>query len=184
MNKTLNVPNILTISRVLAIPFFALGFFVKSKSGILFSLIIFVLCCMTDFLDGYLARTYKQTTKFGQMLDPMADKILVSVAILFIVGFGFVSTISLIPAAVILCREITISCVRDIVDQSLAVFKTSRLAKYKTALQMLAISLIILSGFYENRSIRAIGELFFWISAIIAALSGIIYCKRHLSFLV
>ena len=180
MKPIFNIPNVLTISRILAIPFFAIGFFFESKNGVLFSLVIFVLCCTTDFLDGYLARTYKQTTRFGQMLDPMADKILVSVAILFIVGFDFIATWTLIPASVILSREIIISGVRDIVVQSNLTFKTSHLAKYKTAIQMLSISLILSSGIWKNFYLDVIGELLFWFSAIIAALSGILYCKRNL----
>lgn len=180
MNNFLTLPNILTISRICLLPFFIGCFFINSKLGLTIALTIFVLCCITDYLDGYFARTYKQSTKLGQMLDPLADKILVSITILSIVGFKLCSTYAIIPAAVILCREIIISGVRDATEFSGRNFKTSFISKCKTATQMLSIALIIFSNILDSSLLLKISEAMFWISAIIAIISGLIYCKLHL----
>lgn len=180
MNKFLNIPNILTLSRICLLPFFVGCFFINSKSGLTLSLIIFVFCCITDYFDGYYARAFKQTTKIGQMLDPLADKILVSITILLIVGLRLVSTYTIIPAAIILCREIIISGVRDATEFSGKNFKTSYLSKCKTATQMISLALIILSNILDLDILLKIGEAMFWGAAIIAVISGFIYCKTHL----
>lgn len=180
MRDLLTVPNILTVSRMLLLPLFALGFFLKSKFGGILSLSVFTFCCITDFLDGYYARAFKQATKLGQMLDPLADKIVVSIAILFIVGFHLISDYAIIPAAVILCREIIISGVRDATEFSGRSFRTLLLSKCKTAMQMLALSTLLLASVVELPVIPQIGEMLLWLSSIIAIVSGIVYCKRHI----
>lgn len=180
MNNLFNIPNILTLSRICLLPFFVGCFFINSKLGLILALIIFVFCCITDYFDGYYARAHKQTTKLGQMLDPLADKILISITILFIVGLKMVSNYTIIPAAIILCREIIISGVRDAAEFSGKNFKTSYLSKCKTATQMLSLSLIIFSNIINSNCLLKIGAAMFWISAIIAIISGVIYCKLHL----
>lgn len=180
LDKFLTVPNILTISRMLLLPFFALGFFINSKMGLIISLIVFIFCCITDYLDGYYARTYKQTTKLGQMLDPLADKIVVAIAILFIVGFHIVSKRAIIPAAIILCREIVISGIRDATEFSGHSFRTLFISKCKTATQMLAISTAIFASIVESPVVSLSGETLLWLSSLIAIVSGLIYCKRHI----
>ncbi len=179
LSKLLTVPNILTVSRMLLLPFFALGFFLDSKVGLIISFLVFVFCCITDYLDGYYARVYKQTTKLGQMLDPLADKIVVAIAILFIVGFHMVSNSSIIPAAIILCREIVISGIRDATEFSGRSFRTLFLSKCKTATQMLAISIAIFASIIGSHTTSLIGEILLWLSSLIAIISGIIYCKKH-----
>lgn len=179
MSKFFNIPNVLTMSRIFLLPFFAFGFFLESRQGMIISLTIYIFCCVTDYLDGYLARAYKQTTEIGKMLDPLADKILVSISLLFIVGFGMVSKITIIPAAIILCREIIISGVRDATTSSGRNFKTSVLSKWKTASQMSSIAIIFISFICGSKIVFQIGEAMLWISSIIALISGLIYCKRH-----
>ncbi|MDR2459086.1 MAG: CDP-diacylglycerol--glycerol-3-phosphate 3-phosphatidyltransferase [Holosporales bacterium] len=178
MNKISTVPNILTISRVLLLPIFAFGFFMESKSGAVLALLIFVLCCVTDYLDGYYARAYKQATKLGRILDPIADKILVSISVLFMASFGMLSRTALIPSAVILCREVVISGVRDIAESKDGYFKTALLAKWKTAMQMVSIATVILASVLESGMLAGIGEVMIWGSAGIAVCSGFIYCRR------
>jgi cardiolipin synthase len=145
------------------------------------SLIIFLFCCVTDYLDGYYARAYKQITKLGQILDPLADKILISVSLLFIVGFGLVGRFSTIPASIILCREIIISGVRDGIIASRRKFSTSTLAKWKTSTQMTAIILVLVAEVIGSADIRWFGEMTLWASSVIATISGIMYCKDHIS---
>jgi cardiolipin synthase len=177
MSKISTVPNILTISRVFLLPFFGGGFFMDGKLGALISAIVFSFCCLTDYLDGYYARTYKQMTKIGQILDPLADKILISVSLLFISGFGLIQSKSIIPAAIILGREIIISGIRE----GTASFVTSKLSKLKTATQMIAITLILSSRCFDCNIIKISGELALWGSAIMSIVSGIAYCKHGIA---
>lgn len=180
MNNFFTLPNTLTLSRMFLLPLFALGFFLESKLGKTISLSIFVFCCITDYLDGYYARAYKQATKIGQMLDPLADKIVVSIAILFIVGFHLISKYAIIPASIILCREVIISGVRDATEFSGKNFKTSFLSKCKTATQMLSIAVVLFAAIIESVIVSKAGEAILWISSVIAIISGALYCKKHI----
>jgi cardiolipin synthase len=165
------------MSRVFLLPFFAVGFFLERRLGLLVSSVIFTFCCITDYLDGYYARTYSQTTKIGQILDPLADKILISVSLLFISGFGLINSITIIPASIILCREIIISGMREGVDS----FNTSKLSKWKTTIQMLAIVLILSASFAENNELKTCGEVMLWGSSGMAIASGLVYYKKYIS---
>ena len=176
----LTIPNILTLSRMLLLPLFMVGFFFQDKTGLTTSFVVFIVCVITDYLDGYYARAYKQTTKLGQMLDPLADKIVVSIAILFIVGFRLVSIYSIIPSAIILCREFAISGMRDASSVSGKNFKTLFIAKCKTATQMIAILTAIFANIIQSKMVLFISELLLWISSIIAIISGFIYYCRQL----
>lgn len=184
MNKLINIPNILTFSRIVLLPFFIVAFFLESRTGSFLAIVIFILCCLTDYLDGYYARAYQQTTKFGQFLDPLADKVFISITILFISGFNKISTISLLPAAVILCREIIISGVRDAAESGNKDFVTSRLSKWKTATQMVSISMILIADVFEGPILQyfvaLLGEILFWISALVSVISGVRYCKLYI----
>ncbi|MDR0942280.1 MAG: CDP-diacylglycerol--glycerol-3-phosphate 3-phosphatidyltransferase [Holosporales bacterium] len=179
-NVICTVPNLLTVSRVLLLPVFAVGFFMESRCGAFVSLLTFICCCITDYLDGYYARAYKQTTKLGKILDPLADKILVSIAVLFIIGFNMVSKYAMIPSAIILCREIMISGLRDSEEYSGGDFQTSVLSKWKTATQMFSISIILFSAILKSDCILKIGEATLWFSSVIAVLSGFLYCRRYM----
>lgn len=182
MNKLINTPNILTVSRIILIPVIVFCFFMQSTSGNAIVLAIFVFCCITDFLDGYFARAYKQTTKLGQILDPIADKVLISTTILFLAGFQKISSLTLIPACLILCREVMISEIRDIVFAQKKQFTTSVAAKWKTAVQMFSIATILTAQLLPNNgNILIIGEALFWFSSIISLFSGISYYIRHWS---
>ena len=183
MKSIITIPNLLTVSRIALLPFFVLAFFLNSKFGSGLALSIFVFCCITDYLDGYYARTYKQSTKIGQMLDPLADKVFISVTILFIAGFGKISMSAMLPAAIILCREIIISGVRDASVSNKIVFATSRLSKWKTATQMISIGFILIADTCSGnvrQFISVSGESIFWLSAIISIISGVEYCRIHL----
>lgn len=184
MNKLINIPNILTASRIALLPFFILSFFLSSRFGSVLAVVIFVLCSITDYLDGYWARTYKQTTKLGQMLDPLADKIFISITILFMAGFGKISTYSLLPAAIILCREIIVSDIRNAINFRKKKIATANLAQWKTATQMIAISLLLISDIFECIILAnifwLIGEIIFWFSAFISIVSGFRYCRFYI----
>lgn len=178
MSQILNIPNILTLSRIALLPGFIGGFYMHSNAGLVLSFVVFIVCCITDYLDGYLARTYKQTTEIGKLLDPLADKVLVLVAILYMVGFDMVSQCTLIPVSITVCREIMVSSLRGSVLNSGLGFTTSNLAKCKTATQMLALSIIFIAYILNYSHICYVGELLLWSSAILAIVSGLQYFKR------
>ena len=182
MNKLLNLPNLITLSRVACIPIMVFCFFSRKKEGIIAALFIFIFCSISDFLDGYLARTFKQVTKIGQILDPIADKLFVATTLILIVGFGLVSKGAMIPAAIIICREIMVSEIREATYLNNGNFNTSWMAKWKTAIQMVAICIIISAVvFPQQETVTTLGEIMLWISAVLATTSAIIYFKEHWS---
>lgn len=178
MSQILNIPNILTLSRIALLPGFIGGFYMHSNAGLVLSFVVFIICCITDYLDGYLARAYKQTTDIGKLLDPLADKILVLVAILYMVGFDMVSQHTLIPVAVTVCREIMVSSLRGSVMNSGSLFNTSILAKCKTATQMFGLAIIFISYIFDFYPVCYLGEALLWLSAILAIVSGIQYIRQ------
>ena len=178
MSQILNIPNILTLSRIALLPGFIGGFYMHSNAGLVLSFVVFIICCITDYLDGYLARAYKQTTEIGKLLDPLADKILVLVAILYMVGFNMVSQNTLIPVAITVCREVMVSSLRGSVLNGSSMFTTSILAKCKTATQMFALATIFISYIFEIRSMCLFGEAVLWLSSLLAIISGFQYFRR------
>lgn len=177
--KIINAPNILTISRVFLLPVIVYLFFTNTQISDILASFIFIFCCVTDFLDGFLARTYKQSTLIGQILDPMADKVLIVTTIFCIGVFQKISGITMIPACIILCREVIISDIRDFVFASKIKFSTSHLAKWKTALQMVALSTILLGNAFCISHIIFIGEILLWLSAILSIISAVLYFIRY-----
>lgn len=141
----MNIPNLLTFIRISLIPAIVIAFYIPGKFGHLLAAIIFAGACMTDFIDGYLARNLNQTTKFGAFLDPVADKLIIAIALILVVaelGKAYIA----IPAAVIIGREITISGLREWMADigKRASIAVSRIAKIKTALQMVAMGMLLL----------------------------------------
>lgn len=147
--KLFNLPNVLTVSRILLIILLIPCFYIRTELTHVLAFVIFVTACVTDYLDGYLARTWKQTTRFGQLFDPIADKMLISTTLLLMAGFDFFSKFTMIPAIIILCREIFISGLREFVSAKNISLSVTRLAKYKTAIQMLSIGLLLMSDVFK-----------------------------------
>ncbi|RZI45185.1 CDP-diacylglycerol--glycerol-3-phosphate 3-phosphatidyltransferase [Candidatus Finniella inopinata] len=177
----LTVPNILTLGRIALIPLLIVFFYIDGPYSRWISLIIFMLACFTDFLDGYLARIWSQTSRLGQALDPIADKLLVSSTLLLLAGFDRITRLSLIPATVILCREIMVSGLREYLGELKLSLPVSFMAKWKTALQMLSIGCLLLtdaSGFGVVISVS--GEIFLWIAALMTLITGWNYLKSAL----
>ncbi len=145
------MPNILTVLRLFAAPGVALLFLYFTRPWAdWFALILFVLAALTDWLDGYLARSWKQETKFGTMLDPIADKAMVVIALLVIIGFSSQSQFLLLPATIILFREVFVSGLREFLGDTAGTLKVTKLAKWKTTVQMVAISVLFGQGLFEH----------------------------------
>ena len=146
-----NLPNVLTLLRLIAAPGVAVMFLYFTRPyADWFALALFVLAAITDWFDGYLARAWKQETKLGAMLDPIADKAMVVIALMVIVGFSSWSPWLVLPATVILFREVFVSGLREFLGDVAGTLKVTRLAKWKTTCQMIAIAVLFSQGVFEH----------------------------------
>jgi cardiolipin synthase (CMP-forming) len=173
------LPNALTISRILLIPVVMIAFYVNTTLSKWIAVIAFMSACLTDFLDGYIARMMKQTSKFGQFLDPIADKLLIASTLLLLTGFDRISRLSFLPAVIILCREILVSGMREYLSAYKVRMPVSYLAKWKTFIQMAAIAMLLV-GDVQNVSLSIPGEILLWIAAILTLITGYDYWRTAL----
>jgi CDP-diacylglycerol--glycerol-3-phosphate 3-phosphatidyltransferase/cardiolipin synthase len=179
------MPNILTIGRIIIVPIFVLSFFIPGIVGDLVPFFLFILASFTDFLDGLLARLYKEESKLGELLDPIADKILVAAALVLLVMNGIIKNYEVIAAIVILTREILISGLREfLAKRKEANVPVSGLSKFKTFVQMLSIA-VLLTGETGNKIInfqdynaQTIGIVLLWIAAFLTIYTGYDYLKK------
>ena len=145
------VPNILTTLRLLAAPGIALMFlFLPRPAADWAALVLFTVTALTDWVDGYLARLWRQETKMGAMLDPIADKAMVVIALMVLAGFSSLSIWLILPAALILFREVFVSGLREYLGDTAGTLKVTKLAKWKTTVQMVAISVLFAHGIAEH----------------------------------
>lgn len=146
-----NIPNTLTLIRLLAAPSLALMFLYFTRPyADWFALILFVAAAITDWFDGYLARAWKQETRLGAMLDPIADKAMVVIALMVIVGYSSMSPWLVLPTTVILFREVFVSGLREFLGDTAGTLKVTALAKWKTTAQMVAIAILFSQGIFEH----------------------------------
>lgn len=187
-----NLPNLLTLIRILLIPIFVLFYYLPYSWGHLAASLIFTLACITDWLDGYLARSLQLSTKFGAFLDPVADKLMVSIALVMIVAqpqFQYVSASTAmfaipaymltIPAAIIVSREIIVSALREWMAElgKRTSMVVSSIGKVKTGVQMLALIVLIYCDASTNYSIIVLGYLLLYLAAFLTIWSMVIYLK-------
>lgn len=182
-----SLPNILTYARIAAVPGLVACFFLlRGDWANWLALTIFIAAGITDFLDGYLARAWGQQSPLGQMLDPIADKLLVAIAVLMLVAEGVIGGWSTWAAVIILCREILVSGLREYLAELQVSVPVTRLAKWKTTMQMVAIG-ILLSGPAGEKLIPGVltlGLAVLWISALITLYTGYDYFKAGLRHLI
>lgn len=178
-----SIPNMISLGRILLIPLLMGSFYIDPTYGRWSALVIFLIACFTDFLDGYLARMLSQTSRLGQALDPIADKLLVSAALLLLAGFGKIGHLTMIPTIIILCREILVSGLREFLSEISLRIPVTLLAKWKTAIQMLAISCLLLSeGSYFGDAVGKIGEILLWVAAFMTLITGWGYFKMAFKY--
>ena len=181
----IKIPNILTIGRIIIVPIFVLSFYIPGVVGDLVPFFLFVLASFTDFLDGLLARLYKEESKLGELLDPIADKILVAAALVLLVMNGIIKNYEVVAAIVILTREILISGLREFLAKSKSeTLPVSSLSKFKTLIQMLSIAML-LTGETGNKIInfqdynaQTIGIVLLWIAAFLTLYTGYDYLRK------
>jgi len=180
VNRNWSLPNILTYARVAAVPLVAgFMFWPQEPWARWTALAIFIAAAVTDFFDGYLARAWAQQSSLGRMLDPIADKLLVSAAILMLVANQTISGATLWAAIVILCREILVSGLREYLAELRVPMPVTAVAKWKTAVQLVALAFLIVGPSGEAIMTGSImtGIVLLWIAAILTLYTGWDYMK-------
>lgn len=177
MSTLTGLPNVLTMMRIALIPIFVIVFYLPFNWARWLTAFIFALACVTDWLDGFLARKLKQMSPFGAFMDPVADKLLVATSLLLLVGARDVDYIT-VPAIIIVGREIVISALREWMAEvgNRASVTVSYIGKLKTSVQMLALMLLL--AFYPSESWWGVlGFILLYVAAILTIWSMVIYLK-------
>lgn len=175
MATALNVPNLLTIGRIVAIPVICLCAVLGGAWGYGLAFALFVLAAITDWLDGYLARAWNQGSALGRMLDPIADKALVAALLVVLAWTHALSGWDLVPALAILLREILVSGLREYLGPKGVVVHVTRLAKWKTTVQLVALAAILLAGVFPVLVVP--GVLLLWLAGILTVWTGYEYYR-------
>ena len=200
-----NIPNILTLLRLVAAPGVAVMFLYFSRPyADALAMFLFIAAAVTDWFDGYLARAWGQETKLGTMLDPIADKAMVVIAIIVITGYSGMNPWLILPATVILFREVLVSGLREFLGAQAKLLKVTKLAKWKTTFQMVAIAVLFLGtglAFVEHGEPPLVGEgrlpwsdswsdlanqvglVLIWIAAVLTGWTGWDYFVKALPYL-
>ena len=190
-SRAYNIPNLLTYARIVAVPLIVLCFFIEgrlqsSDFARWTALGLFAVASITDYLDGYLARIWNQTSNIGRMLDPIADKLLVASVLLLVAADGTIAGWTIWAAIIILCREILVSGLREYLADLKVSVPVTRIAKWKTAIQMLAIA-FLLAGPAGDKVLpytTEIGISLLWIAALITMYTGYDYFRVGLKHIV
>jgi CDP-diacylglycerol---glycerol-3-phosphate 3-phosphatidyltransferase len=176
------LPNLLTLSRIVAIPLVIATFYVASPLGPWLGCVLFSAAGVTDWLDGQLARAWEQQSELGRFLDPVADKLLVATTLFMLGVEGRISAPTILPALVILCREILVSGLREHLAGMRIRVPVSNLAKWKTGIQMVAIGFLLVGDAGPAiLPVRVIGEALLWIAAVLTVKTGYDYLRGGLS---
>ncbi len=172
-----SLPNVLTLSRIGVIPVLVALLYFHGSVTRWIALVLFVGAALTDYLDGYLARHRGEVSAFGRLLDPIADKLLVASLIVILVAIGQIGGLVVIPAIVILCREILVSGLREYLAEIQVPMPVSRLAKWKTTLQMVALGVLIVGDEAGPAllPVDLIGDTGLWIAALLTLVTGYDY---------
>jgi CDP-diacylglycerol---glycerol-3-phosphate 3-phosphatidyltransferase len=182
-SRAFSLPNILTYGRLLAVPAVVGFLFWPNETWMRWlALALFILAGVTDFLDGWLARAWSQQSAIGRMLDPIADKVLVAATLLMLVADGTIRSWSLWAAIIILCREIMVSGLREFLAELRVSVPVSTVAKWKTAVQLVAIGFLIAgpAGDTVLPGTTRSGIVLLWIAAILTLYTGWDYLKAGL----
>ena len=197
----LNISNILTLARIIIIPIIVICIYLKGPFYGWIAFILFCLASITDYFDGYIARIRNEITNFGTFLDPIADKAMVVIALMVIVGYSSMSPWLVLPATVIMFREVFISGLREYLGDKTKLLKVTKIAKLKTSAQMLAIAILFSHGVFEHYHITLsekniastknlellsnamvyssnFGLVFLWIAAALTLITGYEYLQK------
>ena len=178
----MNFPTWLTLARILATPVVAFLMAMDGPRGSILAAALFALAAVTDWLDGYLARKWNQTSKLGAMLDPIADKLIVGITLAMLLWLGALSGWHVAPAIIILGREILVSGLREaMAGMNAPRIPSSFAAKIKTAAQMVALTLLTLGPASGILGIVQVGQALLWVAAGLTAWTGAAYLRAALT---
>ncbi|MEM8570380.1 MAG: CDP-diacylglycerol--glycerol-3-phosphate 3-phosphatidyltransferase [Pseudomonadota bacterium] len=182
------IPNILTVGRLLAAPGVALAYAAFDRPAADWvALALFILAAITDFLDGRLARAWGQESNFGRMLDPIADKAIVVIALAMIIGLSGANPLILVPVAFILLREVFVSGLREYLGADAGQLKVTPLAKWKTTAQMVAIPVLLLGGVLNADGgtdlVLTLGVVLIWFAGGLTLMTGYDYLQKAMPYL-
>ena len=176
-----SLPNILTFGRIALIPVIVALFFWPSEAARWLALALFVLAAVSDFLDGWLARRFRAASPIGRLFDPIADKLLVGAVIVALVWTG---DAPVIPAIVIVCRELLVSGLREYLAEHRVALPVTRLAKWKTTIQMVALGFLILGAagpeIADGPTTLMVGQVLIWLAALLTVITGWVYLRSGL----
>jgi cardiolipin synthase len=193
------VPNAITILRILLVPVFAVAFVMPGDGARIVAFLVFVVAGVSDWLDGFAARKLNAGSDFGRMLDPIADKVLVAVALMMLVAEGGISQFNLttglhsllrlVPALIILSREILVSGLREFLAGTRVSVPVTAIAKFKTAVQMIAIGAMILTPVVvkddgiPSLTYAFIAYVLLWVAAALTVYTGVVYFRNGMAHL-
>ena len=178
--KLSDIPNILTLFRILSIPIIILCLLPQTLFFNWIALIFYALACITDFFDGFLARKLSVESTFGKFFDPIADKVLVISVIFILVVVNKIDGFLIYPSLIIIIREVLVSGLRESMPKNQPNLNVTKLSKIKTLLQMFSLAFLIIGeDFKLIKGLFFIGQLGLWISSIITIYTGYVYFKKN-----
>jgi len=183
----LSIPNLLTLSRILAVPILVFLLWRPAPIDYAITFVLYCIVGITDYFDGYLARAWGSISRLGQFLDPIADKIMVAAVLVMLISsrrenpVPEIAGLNLIPALVILLREIIVSGLREFLAGLQVSVPVSALAKWKTTLQLVALGALILGGALPHQPwVHLVGLICLWVAAALTLVTGYDYLRAGL----
>jgi cardiolipin synthase len=178
-----HLPNFLTLARIGLVPLFVAAFFLPLPAGRWIALALFLIAAITDYADGIIARARNAESRLGQMLDPIADKLLVAAALMMLVYNSEIKGLVLVPALIILAREILVSGMREFLASIAVHVPVSGIAKFKTTVQVIALSVLIGAPAVEGPFgyLSLLGIIALWLAALLTLYTGYVYVQANLA---
>ncbi len=178
-----HLPNLLTLARIALVPAFVAAFWIEMPQGRWIAFIVFVIAAITDYADGWIARSRNLESRLGQMLDPIADKLLVASALIMLVYMDDIRGFVIIPALVILAREILVSGMREFLATIAVQVPVSSISKFKTAVQLIAVAMLIVAPAVEHvwGGFHFAGIVSLWGAAVLTIYTGFVYVQANLA---
>jgi cardiolipin synthase len=178
-----HLPNLLTLTRIVLVPAFVAAFWIEMPAGRWVAFFVFLIAAITDYADGWIARKRQAESRLGQMLDPIADKLLISSALFMLVYMDDIRGWVIVPALIILAREILVSGMREFLATIAVTVPVSSISKLKTAVQVVAIAMLIVAPAIEHvwGGLHRAGILALWGAAVLTIYTGFSYVQANLS---
>lgn len=169
----MNLPNLLTYARIAAVPVIVVLFFIGTPGAGWLAFFIFIVASFTDWLDGYIARSWNLESDLGRLLDPIADKVMVAAVLVLLIGFDMITGVHLVAALAILARELAVTGLREFLAERQIIVPVTKLAKWKTSSQMVALIFLLAAAQLPiGSTAEIVGLLLLWLSAVLTLITG------------